>query len=87
MDRPAQVHRRADGYTQDLASQWTAAYVGAAPGEHVVDVCAALLTDEPRRAHIANGAREYFDKYLARDQLAAYYLATTAEHAAGILTP
>jgi hypothetical protein len=52
----------------------------------LVDVCAELLTDEPRRARIANGAREYFDKYLAREQLAAYYLATTAKHAAGILT-
>jgi hypothetical protein len=53
----------------------------------LVDVCAELLTDEARRARIADGAREYFDKYLAREQLAAYYLATTAEHAAGILTP
>ena len=53
----------------------------------LVDVCAELLTDEPRRTRIANGAREYFDKYLAREQLAAYYLATTAEHTAGILTP
>jgi len=52
----------------------------------LVDVCAELLADEPRRARIANGAGEYFDKYLAREQLASYYLATTAEHGARILT-
>lgn len=41
MDAPAQVTERADGYTQDLGSQWVAAGVGAAPGERVLDVCAA----------------------------------------------
>ena len=32
---------RDDGYTQDRASQWVAALVGAAPGERVLDACAA----------------------------------------------
>lgn len=41
MDRPPAVHRRADGYVQDPASQWVAELVGARPGELVVDVCAA----------------------------------------------
>lgn len=41
MDRPPQVHRRADGYVQDLASQWVAELVGAQPGELVADLCAA----------------------------------------------
>ena len=35
------AHRRDDGYTQDLASQWVADSVGAGPGERVLDVCAA----------------------------------------------
>ena len=41
MDRPPVVHRRADGYVQDLASQWVAELVGAEPGELVADLCAA----------------------------------------------
>lgn len=32
---------RDDGYTQDLASQWVSALVEAAPGERVLDLCAA----------------------------------------------
>ena len=35
------VTERDDGYVQDEASQWVAAYVGAQPGERVADVCAA----------------------------------------------
>ena len=35
------VTERADGYVQDLASQWVADAVGAAPGERVADLCAA----------------------------------------------
>lgn len=35
------VTERADGYVQDEASQEVAAYVGAAPGERVADLCAA----------------------------------------------
>jgi 16S rRNA (cytosine967-C5)-methyltransferase len=41
MNRAPSVHERPDGYVQDLASQWTAAYVGAQAGERVADLCAA----------------------------------------------
>ncbi len=41
MNRPAPVTERADGYTQDLASQWVAELVGAEAGDRVADVCAA----------------------------------------------
>lgn len=41
MNEAPQVTERPDGYTQDLASQWVAASVGAAPGQRVADVCAA----------------------------------------------
>ena len=40
MNQAAQVHVRPDGYTQDLASQWAATYVGSRPGELVADLCA-----------------------------------------------
>lgn len=40
MNEPPPVTRRADGYVQDLASQWVAAAVGAQPGDRVLDVCA-----------------------------------------------
>ncbi|HEX2064080.1 MAG TPA: transcription antitermination factor NusB [Acidimicrobiales bacterium] len=41
MNRAPEVTERADGYVQDLASQWVAAYVGAQPRERVADLCAA----------------------------------------------
>lgn len=41
MNRPPSVHRRSDGYVQDLASQWVAELVGAAQGDRIVDLCAA----------------------------------------------
>lgn len=41
MNTPPPVTTRADGYVQDLASQWVADAVGAQPGERVLDVCAA----------------------------------------------
>jgi 16S rRNA (cytosine967-C5)-methyltransferase len=41
MDAAPTVTLRDDGYAQDLASQWVAAAVGAAPGDVVADVCAA----------------------------------------------
>lgn len=41
MNRSPNVHRRADGYVQDLASQWVGELVDARPGELVADVCAA----------------------------------------------
>ncbi|MGI8684839.1 MAG: transcription antitermination factor NusB [Acidimicrobiales bacterium] len=41
MNVSPEVTERADGYIQDEASQQVAAYVGAAAGERVADVCAA----------------------------------------------
>ncbi len=41
MDEAAAATERADGYTQDLASQWVAALVEAGPGDLVADLCAA----------------------------------------------
>jgi 16S rRNA (cytosine967-C5)-methyltransferase len=41
MNEPAPVSVREDGYRQDLASQWVAAAVEAAPGERILDLCAA----------------------------------------------
>ncbi len=41
MNEPAVVHRRADGYYQDPASQMVAAAVEVRPGDRVLDVCAA----------------------------------------------
>jgi len=54
MNRPPRVHRRADGYVQDLASQWVAALVGATDGDLVLDVCAA--PGGKATAMAANGA-------------------------------
>ena len=41
MNVPPPVTEREDGYVQDEASQWVAAYVGAGPAEVVADLCAA----------------------------------------------
>jgi 16S rRNA (cytosine967-C5)-methyltransferase len=41
MNRAPTVTERADGYVQDLASQWVAEAVGAQAGERVLDLCAA----------------------------------------------
>lgn len=41
MNTAPTVTERADGYVQDLASQWVASSVGAQPGERVADLCAA----------------------------------------------
>jgi 16S rRNA (cytosine967-C5)-methyltransferase len=41
MNEPATSTMRADGYTQDLASQWVADLVEAGEGMRVLDVCAA----------------------------------------------
>ncbi len=41
MNQPPPVTERADGYVQDLSSQWVAAAVEAAVGETVLDVCSA----------------------------------------------
>jgi 16S rRNA (cytosine967-C5)-methyltransferase len=41
MNTAPPVTERADGYVQDLASQWVAEAVGAEAGERVADLCAA----------------------------------------------
>lgn len=41
MNVPATSHEREDGYVQDLASQFVGSFVGAQPGERVLDLCAA----------------------------------------------
>ncbi len=41
MNEPPLVSERADGYFQDLASQWVADLVRAQPGDTVLDVCSA----------------------------------------------
>jgi 16S rRNA (cytosine967-C5)-methyltransferase len=41
MNEPPPVTMRADGYTQDAASQWVADLVEAGPGDRVADLCAA----------------------------------------------
>jgi 16S rRNA (cytosine967-C5)-methyltransferase len=41
MNLPATVTERSDGYVQDAASQHVAAFVGARPGDRVLDTCAA----------------------------------------------
>jgi len=41
MNKPATVHRRADGYVQDPSSQLVAAAVPAGAGDLVLDMCAA----------------------------------------------
>jgi 16S rRNA (cytosine967-C5)-methyltransferase len=41
MNTAPPVTERADGYVQDLASQWVAELVDARPGERVADLCAA----------------------------------------------
>lgn len=58
-------------------------------GEHVayfrrdlsdlLDVCAGLLADDGRRERIEAGARDYFARYLHREQLARYYLDRVVE--------
>ena len=54
MNEPAPVSVRDDGYRQDLASQWVAAAVEAAPGERILDLCAA--PGGKATAMAANGA-------------------------------
>lgn len=38
------------------------------------DVCARLVRDTGEQERLARGARDYFDRYLHRRQLGAYYL-------------
>jgi 16S rRNA (cytosine967-C5)-methyltransferase len=55
MNERATSVERADGYHQDLASQWAAAEVGAEAGERVLDLCAA--PGGKATALLATGAR------------------------------
>jgi 16S rRNA (cytosine967-C5)-methyltransferase len=41
MNEPPPVTARADGYVQDVASQWVADLVAVRPGDRVADICAA----------------------------------------------
>ncbi|MEJ7585692.1 MAG: transcription antitermination factor NusB [Acidimicrobiales bacterium] len=41
MNEPGEVSRRDDGYVQDRGSQLVAEAIGAAPGDRIVDLCAA----------------------------------------------
>jgi 16S rRNA (cytosine967-C5)-methyltransferase len=41
MNEPPPVTARADGYVQDVASQWVADLVEARPGDRIADLCAA----------------------------------------------
>jgi hypothetical protein len=42
--------------------------------EDLGDVCSRLVRDDAERERIARNGREYFDRYLGRRQLAAYYV-------------
>jgi hypothetical protein len=45
----------------------------------LVDVCAFYVRDGDARERLARQARDFFDRYLHRDQIAAYYLHTCLE--------
>lgn len=51
------------------------------------DICAELVSDDDERERIARNGRDFFDRYLHRRQLAAYYLTqivhATATNASG----
>jgi hypothetical protein len=42
--------------------------------EDLIERCETLLGDRPRQKAMTTAARAYFDRYLHRDQLSAYYL-------------
>jgi hypothetical protein len=48
----------------------------------LVDVCRYYLSREAERAEIARSGRDFFDRYLHCDQLAAYYLRTMMDRLA-----
>jgi spore maturation protein CgeB len=48
----------------------------------LVDVCRYYLSREAERAEIARSGRDFFDRYLHCDQLAAYYLRTVMDRLA-----
>lgn len=70
MNTPPSVTERADGYIQDIASQWVVEAVDAQPGEKVLDLCAA--PGGKATALAAAGATVYgVDRRLARSRLVA----------------
>ena len=62
----------------------TALHVPLVDGQHIVyvkddlsdlvDLCRFYLENDDAREALCHNSRSYFDKYLHRDQLAAYYL-------------
>lgn len=79
MNEPAEVTTRADGYVQDEASQWVAAFVGAQAGERVVDLCAAPGGKATFLAH--GGARVVAnDISVARSRLVGENARSTGAH-------
>jgi 16S rRNA (cytosine967-C5)-methyltransferase len=75
MNIPPKVHRRADGYTQDRASQWVAEIVGTQPGERVLDLCAGPGGKATAMAHIT--AVVAADARMGRTRLVAENAVTT----------
>ncbi|MCU1462634.1 MAG: hypothetical protein JWO37_2709 [Acidimicrobiales bacterium] len=75
MNTAPPVHRRDDGYVQDLASQWVADLVGAAAGERVLDLCAGPGGKATAIAHHA--AVVAADARIGRARLVAGNAATT----------
>jgi Glycosyl transferases group 1 len=47
----------------------------------LVDLCARYLDDPAERARLTRNARDYYDRYLHRDQLSAYHLHSVLERA------
>lgn len=72
MNSPAPVTRRADGYFQDLSSQWVVDALGARSGEVVLDMCAGPGGKATGLAHsgatvIAADSQEHRAKLVAQN--------------------
>jgi len=85
MNRPAGASTRPDGYTQDRASQWVAALVGAQPGERVLDLCAGPGGKATALAASA-AAVVAADRRARRAALVAASAARTGATLAGVVT-
>ena len=69
---------------RDCCQHHTALHVPLEEGKHIVyvkddlsdliDLCRFYLDNSASREDLRQNSRAYFDKYLHRDQLAAYYL-------------
>ena len=75
MNSPAPVTRRADGYFQDLSSQWVVDALGARSGEVVLDMCAGPGGKATGLAHsgatvIAADSQEHRAKLVAQNAAA-----------------